>query len=288
MSNFLSGLSSAVSGDFTSTGRALLTGAVSAKENRQTQRRAIRHQTSEREAAEEYSAQQAALQREWAAGESAIDRDFQSREARIGREFSAQQAQKQMDFQERMASTQVQRAAEDLQRAGLNRILALGQPSAAPAGAMAQSSTPSGSRGSGSSASSTGSGAPSGSPSDLAAIINATMNMQTAKSLISKQKKEEELIDAQIDRTEADTVRTKAETGFSEIKGAVGNFLKEFLGGEGTAGKQIHDAVRPMIDRVLAIDRYLQKKAAEGQDKVYAWIQGKDGKWRQTHEVKEK
>lgn len=301
--SWLQGLGSALSGGFTSTGRSLLTGAVSAKENRQTQRRAIRHQTSEREAAEVYSAQQAAIQRNWAAGESARDRAFQageaelsrrfqSDEAGISREFSAQQAQKQMDFQERMASTQVQRATEDLQRAGLNRILALGQPSAAPAGAMAQSSTPagsaaSGSRGTGSSASSSGGSAPAGMPSDLAAIMNATINMQTARSLIDKQKKEGELIDAQKERTDAETVKTKAETGFSELKGAPGNFLKEFLGGEGSAGRQIHDAVRPMIDRVLSIDRYLQKKGQEGQDKAYAWIQDKKGEWRQTYKLKE-
>lgn len=275
--SWLSGIGSALSGGFTSTGRSLLTGAVSAKENRQTQRRAMRHQTSEREAAEVYSAKQAAMQRDWAAGESATDRKFQSGEAAlsrrfqsdeagISREFSAKQAQKQMDFQEHMASTQVQRAAEDLQRAGLNRILALGQPAAAPQGAMAQSSTPagsaaSGSRGSGSSASSSGSSAPSGMPSDLASIMNATINMQTAQSLISKQKEEEKLIQAQKERTDAETVKTKAETGFSELKGMPGNFLKEFLGGEGTTGKQVHDAVRPMINRVIGIDRYLQRKA---------------------------
>lgn len=50
--------------------------------------------------------------------------------------FSGRQARKQMQFQERMASTQFQRAAKDLEAAGLNRVLALGSPAAAPGGAM--------------------------------------------------------------------------------------------------------------------------------------------------------
>ena len=46
-------------------------------------------------------------------------------------------AREQMKFQERMRDTQYQAAAKDLEAAGLNRILALGGPSAAPTGATA-------------------------------------------------------------------------------------------------------------------------------------------------------
>lgn len=51
---------------------------------------------------------------------------------------SAKQAQRQMDFQERMSNTAYQRAAKDLEAAGLNRILALGSPATTPGGAMGQ------------------------------------------------------------------------------------------------------------------------------------------------------
>lgn len=49
--------------------------------------------------------------------------------------FNRSSAQSQMRFQERMASTQYQRAAKDLEAAGLNRIIAFGSPADSPGGA---------------------------------------------------------------------------------------------------------------------------------------------------------
>jgi len=55
---------------------------------------------------------------------------------------SAEQAQRQMNFQERMRSTQYQTAIEDMQKAGLNPMLAYSQGGAGtPSGAMGQVST---------------------------------------------------------------------------------------------------------------------------------------------------
>lgn len=56
--------------------------------------------------------------------------------------FNAQQAAAQMAFQEKMYDTRFQRTADDMQKAGLNRILAAnpGAVGSSPSGAMAASS----------------------------------------------------------------------------------------------------------------------------------------------------
>lgn len=56
-----------------------------------------------------------------------------------GQIFNATEAQKQRDWATNMSNTAFQRAAKDLQAAGLNRILALGSPAATPGGAAATS-----------------------------------------------------------------------------------------------------------------------------------------------------
>lgn len=58
------------------------------------------------------------------------------------REFNAKQAQIDRDWQEKMSNTAYQRAAKDMEAAGLNRILALGNPASTPSGAQASMSLP--------------------------------------------------------------------------------------------------------------------------------------------------
>ena len=60
-----------------------------------------------------------------------------SRGQRKANENNLRIAREQMAFQERMSSTAYQRSTKDLEKAGLNRILAIGGPSSSPGGASA-------------------------------------------------------------------------------------------------------------------------------------------------------
>lgn len=56
--------------------------------------------------------------------------------------FNAREAEKQRDWQTEMSNTAYQRAATDLEAAGLNRIIALGSPASTPSGATASIEAP--------------------------------------------------------------------------------------------------------------------------------------------------
>lgn len=249
-------------------GASLVGGAIGNKADKKRQDASLTHATSEREAAQVFSAQEAAEQRKWSEAESARDRDFQKFEADLARQFSAAQAREQMQFQERLSSTQMQRAAEDLERAGLNRILALGQPAAAPSGAMAQSVAPSGSRGSGSAASSSGGGPGPAPTGGIPAMVNAVTQLQTAQSLVRKQKEEAELLKKQQEKTEQDTKLSAAKTDAAEKEGFIPAVVKEVLGGEGSTGKQVADASKGALKWIVGKGRELATSAREGLERT--------------------
>lgn len=56
--------------------------------------------------------------------------------------YNAKEAQRNRDWQTEMSNTAYQRAANDLEKAGLNRILALGSPASTPSGATASIEAP--------------------------------------------------------------------------------------------------------------------------------------------------
>lgn len=71
---------------------------------------------------------------------------FTASQNQLNRDFNSSEAQKQRDFEERMASTQYQRAVEDMKKSGLNPILAYSNGgSSVPSGAAASYNSGSGS-----------------------------------------------------------------------------------------------------------------------------------------------
>jgi len=110
---------------------------------------------------------------------------------------SAEQAGRQMDFQERMRATQYQTAVEDMQKAGLNPMLAYSQGGAGtPSGAMGQVST-----------------AKIGNAIGSALQGYQTMSMNNAE--LDLKDATTKATTASTIKTEADTIKTAADIGYT-------------------------------------------------------------------------
>ena len=123
---------------------------------------------------------------------------------------NAQIAKENRDWQERMSNTAYQRAARDLDQAGLNRILAFGSPATTPAGNVA--------------------------------------HMENAKKQVGEAVSNTAMMAAQIRQINAQTALTQAQTNaikpVSRIGEGVGSGIEQIKGNVGNAAKTYWSALK--------------------------------------------
>lgn len=157
-----------------------------------------------------FNSAEAATSRNWQAGQAQEARDWNATQAGIERTFNATEAERNRAYQTEMSNTQYQRAMQDMQKAGLNPMLAYSQGGAGNvSGSSASTSAPQTSAPSGATAS--GSAA---SPSGLARGGQAQQFNYLASGVATAAQVGQMV--AQVQNINAQTEKTKADAGVSQ------------------------------------------------------------------------
>lgn len=165
--------------------------------------------------------------------------------AREQSEFNAEQAAKNRAFQERMSNTAYQRAAADLDAAGLNRILALGSPATTPGGSVASMSIP-----------------------GYGDIGNMAVNGASAGQAISQSKAQEQTIKNQAANLAADLKRIKADATVANVKSTLWQSLEPLADKVKMWARSVDLSDANLRSILNSLDDYVNKKTGSLMDAI--------------------
>lgn len=199
--------------------------------------------------------------------------------------FNAKEAEKNRLFQEDMSNTAFQRAAADLEAAGLNRVLALGSPASTPGGSSASIDAPNLAG-----AVSTGIAAASAKQQiDLSkaeeALLREKRNESLESQALMKEQANQSMTQAQLNRASArlSNARATKEERYNPLHDVVGDTLQSGVDYvRSNAKDDLKSAFDFLNNSAKKAAESTGKTAAEAQQAVERWFNDLKRKYRKN------